>query len=634
MTEYDPSRDDDTKAFRIPKSDPNVVILPDGTKPIRIGSGVITGLLGEGGMAIVYQIWNEQLGVKRAIKLLRPTSSQEQKERFDKEVKITAQLDHPNIIDIHAVGEWNGLPYIEMEMVDGVSLDELLKKQGALSLNVCISIAIIICKALNYTHQHKYLIDNKTCIGILHRDLKPGNILISRNGVIRLTDFGVATPTNIETGASSGKLIGSMQYLAPEQLEEEEIDTRADIYSFGCILYEMITGQRAFPDRNVTRLVSKRLKNDFIPLSSLSSTIPNDLKQIVNKCLELDITKRPSDIKIVQKELEELHNSRLSNNPEDIVEAYVTGKKIENDVAPPKPHRFPIKRMVGLAITILCFFVSVIYLLFINPKITVKNSEDIKELPKNIDSAIEKKDKIKSNKKESSQTKSSHTNQKKVLHQKVKPLKRKNKKKISTQKPIPSTTQKTSSKNDKKLLFKEMVDPQVEKTDSTIDPLVEVIEIMKKEDAAKNYNKVLETYQSLSLELKGSKILRILHLRALIGTNRANKLYFDGNHINDSEFYLAKAKFLYHVKQYQQAIWILGIAKKPPPLLMDKKELKTKLLYYTAKCRIGIFNENPTPANKTAAMKSWFDVKNEFRDNQNHPYYYEANETIRILNNK
>ena len=120
MTDYDPSRDEDTRVIAIPVTEnsvgkasetavkgANVVVLPDGTKPVKMGSGIVTGILGEGGMSIVYEIWNEQLGVKRAVKLLRPNSTLENVERFRKEIKVTAQLDHPNIIDIHSVGEWN-----------------------------------------------------------------------------------------------------------------------------------------------------------------------------------------------------------------------------------------------------------------------------------------------------------------------------------------------------------------------------------------------------------------------------------------------------------------------------------------------------------------------------------------------
>ena len=223
MPEYDPARDDDTKIISIKSSgeidESTMVILPDGTKQVPMGSGIITGILGEGGMSIIYEIWNEQLGVKRAVKLLRPNSSQENKERFEKEMKVTAQLDHPNIIDIHAVGDWNNLPYIEMEMVSGISLEELIRRQGALPLLVCTSIGIIVCRALDYTHHHQYKINEETFTGLLHGDLKPGNILFSREGVIRLTDFGVATPTEVSKSSSNGKVMGSMQYLSPEQIE-------------------------------------------------------------------------------------------------------------------------------------------------------------------------------------------------------------------------------------------------------------------------------------------------------------------------------------------------------------------------------------------------------------------------------
>jgi len=136
MPEYDPVRDDDTKIISVASlakaKEADAVVLPDGTRPVKMGSGVITGILGEGGMSVIYEIWNEQLGVKRAVKLLRPNSSKESRVRFEQEMKVTAQLDHPNIIDIHAVGEWNGLPYIEMEKVHGLSLEELIARQGAL----------------------------------------------------------------------------------------------------------------------------------------------------------------------------------------------------------------------------------------------------------------------------------------------------------------------------------------------------------------------------------------------------------------------------------------------------------------------------------------------------------------------
>jgi serine/threonine protein kinase len=131
---------------------PHVMILPDGSKPDSLGSGTITSLLGVGGMSNVYEIWNSHLEMKRAVKLLHPNYSQESKQRFETEIKITAKLDHPNIVEIHAVGEWNGLPFIEMEKIEGVTLEKLVSDRGGLPFDVCTSIGIMMSRALRYAH--------------------------------------------------------------------------------------------------------------------------------------------------------------------------------------------------------------------------------------------------------------------------------------------------------------------------------------------------------------------------------------------------------------------------------------------------------------------------------------------------
>jgi serine/threonine protein kinase len=646
MTDYDPSRDEETKAIHIdPKMESEseyseseykeVVILPDGTKPVSLGSGVVTRILGEGGMAIVYEIWNEQLGVKRAIKLLRPNSSKEHIERFDREIKITAQLDHPNIIDIHAVGEWNGLPYIEMEMVDGVSLDDLISRQGAIPLEVCTAIAIIICEALNYTHHHKYTINNKKCVGILHRDLKPGNILISKNGIVRLTDFGVATPTSVKSSSSSGKVIGSMQYLAPEQLEEDNVDARADIYSFGCIMYEILTGNKTFPDRKVTNLVKKRLKNEYKSLSAYALPMPTKLRSLIGRCLQLDINKRPADIKLVLEEIEQIHNNISANSPEEVVLVFVTGERPEKKIEElseidTEHHDLPIKRFIGVALIALGLGIFGFYMLFVKSR--VKSNIDktvIASIPDTVVTVDKKSKKVIKTKVIKKPEKKLISRKKGVPDLKKKPLikikkraaPRRKKKIITKKKKTPS-----SIKADTKEIAKDTRPPIKKDKEDANESAKKIIDTMLKADASRNYTKVLDLYASLPPQLERLKEARLLKLRALIGTNKTNKLYFDGNHINDCEFYLAKAKYLY--------AWILGIAKTTPALLTDKEILNTEILYYLAKCKTNIYNGNPTPSNKVTAMKSWFNVKNKFRNNQNHSYFHEANESIRELGKK
>lgn len=649
MSDFDPSRDEETKALRItpePEKEPEpeeLIVLPDGSKPVSLGSGVVTGILGEGGMAIVYQIWNDQLGVKRAIKLLRPNSSKEHIERFDREIKITAQLDHPNIIDIHAVGEWNNLPYIEMEMVDGVALDDLIARQGSIPLEVCTAIAIIICRALNYTHHHKYTIENKKFTGILHRDLKPGNILISKNGIIRLTDFGVATPTRVASTASSGKVVGSMQYLAPEQLEEDDITAQADIYSFGCILYEMLTGERTFPDRNVTKLVQKRLRNIYKPLTSFALPMPSKLRTLVGKCLQLDVDKRPSDIKLVLDELERIHSTISSISPDDIILSFVTGKKTEPAVEElteidTQHHDLPIKRFIGIALLALSLGILGFYLLFINTRKEDELNQPVTTIKPDtvIEKAVTKEKRVKAVTKKQVKVAPPPTKKTSLGVKKIK-VKKADRKAV-----VPQKRKATTKKRKVPPLVVTKKTAPVKEGPASIVPGKEddneqakkIIDSMRKEDGTGNYNKVLSLYSSLPPELARLKEVRLLKLRALIGTNKTDKLYFDGNHINDCEFYLAKAKYLYTMGQYQQAAWILGIAKTTPALLMSKEILNTEILYYLAKCKTNIYNGNPTPSNKVTAMKSWFNVKNKFRNNQNHSYFHEANESIRTLGKK
>ncbi len=655
MSEYDPSRDEDTKVISIPVTeesvpgsslpaqDTGVVVLPDGTKRVKMGSGVVTGILGEGGMAIVYEIWNEQLGVKRAVKLLRPNSSQENRDRFEKEIKVTAQLDHPNIIDIHYVGEWNGLPYIEMEMVDGISLSELIRRQGALPLEVCTAIAIIVCRALDYTHHHEYTVNNKKYTGLLHRDLKPGNILFSREGVVRLTDFGVATPTDVAPSTSSGKVIGSMMYLAPEQLEEDEVDARADIFSLGCIMYEMLTGERTFPDRNITRLVRKRLKNDFKPLSAFDVSVPPKLERLIHACLNSNASKRPQDIREVLNELEKIHENCTLRSPEQIITAYARGESFEDDIFLTQ-RKFPVRKVAGVALITFSAVALGVYLYMRTPR-----SEEIEAVPNTKrterQQPAQRRERVRQQvtkrslpelKNQSSPERKPQVIRQTTRNTPVRPKKRvKNiksrKRTFEKSTTLPSGAVSKSARPPKDIggdeKQPESLLGKLQKKYNTQD----VITILKAEDAKNNYKNVLEIYQSLPRAQAMVKEARLLRHRALVGTNQVNKSYFDNNHINDGEFYLSKAKFLYSTGQYQRALWILGIIKTAPTVLINKRVLYKDVLYYSAKCHTGIFESNPTPEKQKTAQQSWFKVKSEFRNNQNHHFFVEANNEIRRL---
>lgn len=646
MPEYDPARDDDTKIISISSSgeidESTMVILPDGTKQVPMGSGIITGILGEGGMSIIYEIWNEQLGLKRAVKLLRPNSSQENKVRFDKEMKVTAQLDHPNIIDIHAVGEWNGLPYIEMEMVSGISLEELIRRQGALPVLVCTSIGIIVCRALDYTHHHQYKINDDTFTGLLHGDLKPGNILFSREGVIRLTDFGVATPTEVSKSSSDGKVMGSMQYLSPEQMEEGEVDTRADIFSFGCIFYEMLTGERTFPERNITKLVRKRLKNEFKPLSSYSIAIPPKLAHLIHQCLEANPSKRPKDIKDVLNKLEEIHRSITDKKPEELIASYAHGETVQEEADIPEKRRFSPKTAAAAVILICIVGISAFFIVTTSSKKEQPlhpAQKQVSDRPAVVQKPV-KKGSQPSVKEVPAVRKSVAQQAKRVAvaepgatgGEEGTVIIQETGNRLTTPnvvKPKPTVIKKTKKSVTPKNVPKGFLTKFFQKY-KTKDYLV----VMREEDFIKNYTTVLKVYNALSPEQAGAIEARLYRHRAIVGTQATSMAYYDNNNINDGEFYLSKAKFLYEARQYQRALWLLENIKTTPAKLMNKKALQREMLFYTAKCNTGFFEANPTPERQKTALQSWFDVKSEFRSNQGHPYFIEANRKIREITKK
>ncbi|MDO5577177.1 MAG: serine/threonine-protein kinase, partial [Fibrobacter sp.] len=185
----------------------------------KIGPNKVILQIGEGGSAKVYKVWHEGLEVVRAVKVLKQYTNREAKERFLTEAKILADIHHPNIIEIHNIGLIDQLfPFIEMEYVDGISIKSLLKQKGKLPLEVALSIAYFICQALHYAHNKDYTLYGKVYDGLIHRDIKPDNIFFSKNGIIKLMDFGIARPQEASLHTVGAKIMGTMVYLSPEQL--------------------------------------------------------------------------------------------------------------------------------------------------------------------------------------------------------------------------------------------------------------------------------------------------------------------------------------------------------------------------------------------------------------------------------
>jgi serine/threonine-protein kinase len=252
--------------------------------------------IASGGMAIVYKVMHEELEVYRAIKMLKPGCKKENNKRLLTEAKIAAHLSHPNIVQIYNVSIWNkSNPYIEMEFVEGTSLSEILSVRQKMPFVVAAAVASIMCKALDYAGHQKIVVYGKEYFGLVHRDIKPANILIANDGTVKLADFGIALPGNVSIHTSDATVMGTGPYISPEQIDGEKLDQRTDIYSLGAVLYEMISGVKAFPQKKMSELLRDKIKGKFQSLQSLIPDIPVECVELINKSLMRDREKRYSD---------------------------------------------------------------------------------------------------------------------------------------------------------------------------------------------------------------------------------------------------------------------------------------------------------------------------------------------------
>ena len=292
---------------------------PGEAEPSLLGKTVsryiVLEKLGGGGMGVVYKARDTQLGRLVALKFLRTELSKDPLalERLKREARAASALDHPNIVTIHEIGEQNGRTFIVMERVVGRPLNELIPRTG-MRLTEALGVAAQVAGALTAAH----------AAGIVHRDLKPANIMVDAQGRVKVLDFGLAkrsapavtvaagageavdTLTVDQPATEEGIILGSVPYMSPEQAEGKPLDARSDIFSFGAVLYEMITGQRAFRGESRASTLAAVVEKEPPPLNQISSTTPPELDRLVARCLRKDVHRRSQHMADVKLALDEL----------------------------------------------------------------------------------------------------------------------------------------------------------------------------------------------------------------------------------------------------------------------------------------------------------------------------------------
>jgi len=308
----------------------------------KLGTWIIDKEIGRGGMGTVYLAHEERNGTPlpetlrlAAIKLLSPGLAQEAGfvQRFLREVEAVKTLKHPNIVAFYDSGEFQGWPYYVMEYVDGPSFEELLRQRRALPWEDVIDFGIQVCSALKHAHDH----------GIIHRDLKPTNLLLSREGLVKLLDFGVARLFSERHLTAANAVVGTAEYLSPEQAAGKPVSRRSDLYSLGVVMYTLLTGRTPFQASSTLDMLQKHRFARFDPPRKYVEDLPHDLDNLICQLMAKDPDDRPPDALVVGKQLDRLrrHVARKNQLTTDELRSSTTlggtGIRIPEDSGPSGP---------------------------------------------------------------------------------------------------------------------------------------------------------------------------------------------------------------------------------------------------------------------------------------------------------
>jgi serine/threonine protein kinase len=600
--------------------------LPDGKQSIPLGSGVITGILGEGGMARVYKVWNQKLELYRAVKVIFPTENPELMERFETEIKITSKLHHPNIVETYVVGDWNGLPYIEMELVDGISLETLIEKSGKVPQIVCTAIGIQVASALAYAHTEEFLIYGRTYKGIIHRDLKPGNIMISKNGMVKLMDFGIARPSEVHLHTVSGYIVGTLPYLSPEQISESEIDHRSDIYSLGTIIYEALTGEKTFPQQTITNLMRMKVLHSYRKIDSFSIEIAPELIKTVERCLRYEKNKRFDSSKDLEQTLKGIFDLISEKPINTILKQYIDNpSSFETNSIDPV---FKSKKRTPLIVAsgAILVFISILWLIISLSHLQKRNPSGLKDQgigTKVIDTnptttnVVDTFNQSKSKNSIDSMIYSTNNKQQKSV--------KKNYKKEIPRSENSNNNHLKASKTGEPSYIKSPIEELMKKYETT-----DVVDIADAASKESDWNTVITAIKNMPPDspkkIKGKLFLALAYIELGKITNAATILETFSS--EDAFYVLLEGRIALMQGQDKRALNKFEEAMTRPGGVRNTQQIRNDALYYAAITYDNRFNTTRTPEARQQAMIAWNALKKAYLSLPEHSRFKLANEKL------
>jgi serine/threonine-protein kinase len=249
-----------------------------------VGRWRLEDMLGEGGMGRVFRA-TDSTGSRAAVKIVKAELARDQifRRRFEREAKVAQRVDHPHVVPVIETGEHEGLPYLAQVFIDGGSLEDRIKREGTLPLADAVRICSAVASGLDALHVE----------GLIHRDVKPANILLDDAGTPFIADFGLAKDRDASVLTKAGQALGSMDYMAPEQIRGEEVSAQTDVYALGCVMFECLTGRPPFADRQGMRILWAHLQEDPPDVMATRDDLPADVGWALSRALQKEPEERP-----------------------------------------------------------------------------------------------------------------------------------------------------------------------------------------------------------------------------------------------------------------------------------------------------------------------------------------------------